>query len=390
MGLLAGIAASSAAALRFTDDSCFEVGIIRVCPEGVVGTSYSKQLNGAAGCEPHHAYRVSNGALPPGLSLSSNGLISGTPAQSGNYLFEVELRDVGPAEGGPDWCSNPKLAHREFTLNVLSGLSIETKSLQDKPASIGVAYSAPLNAMLLTALNPPAGTAATGVTWSVISGALPPGLSIVSGVITGTPTTAGSFTFVVQAELDPTRRDTETLQIDVTAALAITAPAKPRSEVGVAFAAKLVATGGTGVYTWSLGGGALPAGVALAADGTLAGTPTAAGAFSFTAALADSAGRTTTQTVAFSVAARLAISTQRLRAGKVGRLYRAKLTATGGVLPKKWKVKTGPLPRGIRFDRTLGLLSGTPTRPGRYRVTFEATDALKVTSKKTLLIEVLA
>ena len=76
--------------------------------------------------------------------------------------------------------------------------------------------------------------------------------------------------------------------------------------------------------------------------------------------------------------------------GKVGRLYRAKLTATGGVLPKKWKVKTGPLPRGIRFDRTLGLLSGTPTRPGRYRVTFEATDALKVTSKKTLLIEVLA
>jgi hypothetical protein len=242
----------------------------------------------------------------------------------------------------------------------------------------------------LTASNPPAGIAATAVTWSVLSGALPPGLSIVSGVITGTPTTAGSFTFVVQAELDPTRRDTETLRIDVTTAVAITAPAKPRSEIGVPFTAKLVATGGTGVYTWSLGGGVLPAGVVLAADGTLAGTPTAAGAFSFTAAIADSVGRTATQTVAFPVAARLAISTQRLRAVKVGRLYRAKLTATGGVLPKKWKVKTGPLPRGIRFDRTLGLLSGTPTRPGRYRVTFEATDALKVTSKKTLLIEVLA
>jgi hypothetical protein len=75
--------------------------------------------------------------------------------------------------------------------------------------------------------------------------------------------------------------------------------------------------------------------------------------------------------------------------GKVGRVYRAKLATTGGVPEKKWKITSGPLPRGIRLDRVLGVLSGTPTRPGRYRVTFEVTDTLKVKAAKKLVIEVL-
>jgi Putative Ig domain len=60
------------------------------------------------------------------------------------------------------------------------------------------------------------------------------------------------------------------------------------------------------------------------------------------------------------------------------------------VKPAAWGIFRGPLPRGIRFDRTLGTLAGTPRTPGRYRVTFEATDALGVVSKKTLTILVTA
>jgi hypothetical protein len=233
----------------------------------------------------------------------------------------------------------------------------------------------------------------------VISGALPPGLSIVNGVITGTPTTAGAFTFVVQSLLDPQRKDTETLQIDVTAALAISAP-KPFAagtagavtlwEVGLPFSSKLVAAGGNGTYTWSLADGALPTGMALAADGTVTGTPSVAGLSRATIHLADSVGRTADYQAVIGVAARLTISTTKLRPGKVGRVYRAKLATKGGVLQKKWKVTSGPLPRGIRLDRTLGVLSGTPTKPGRYRVTVEATDALKVKAVKKLVVEVLA
>ena len=49
----------------------------------------------------------------------------------------------------------------------------------------------------------------------------------------------------------------------------------------------------------------------------------------------------------------------------------------------------GPLPKGVRFDPRLGVLSGTPTKAGRYRVTFQVTDGLKVVAKKTLRIDIL-
>ena len=68
----------------------------------------------------------------------------------------------------------------------------------------------------------------------------------------------------------------------------------------------------------------------------------------------------------------------------------AKVATLGGVKPATWRIVRGPLPRGVRFDRTTGLLFGIPTRPGRYRVTFEATDALGVTAKKTLSIFIVA
>ena len=86
------------------------------------------------------------------------------------------------------------------------------------------------------------------------------------------------------------------------------------------------------------------------------------------------------------VADKLAISTLVLRTGKVGKLYAAKLKILGGVKPDAWSILRGRLPRRIRFDRTLGTLAGTPTRAGRYRVTFEATDPLGAVSKKTLTL----
>jgi hypothetical protein len=202
--------------------------------------------------------------------------------------------------------------------------------------------------------------------------------------------------FSVRAALADGRADTKGLEIIVRQPLAIAAArplttgASTQWEVGVPFSAKLSASGGSGTYTWSVAEGVLPSGFALAADGTLAGRAQTAGTYRATLRLTDTDGRTADYDAGFSVSSRLAISTLKLRSGKVGRLYRAKVATSGGIAPKKWKIKRGPLPRGIRFDRTLGVLSGTPTRPGRYRVTFEATDGLKVTASKTLVIEVLA
>jgi hypothetical protein len=400
VAVLAGVVVATAAALAFDDATPCPVTIdngqpLLVCPGGTVGASYPLQLVARGGCEPSFTFSVTNGAMPSGLSMSSSGLISGTLTRAGGSRFWVRIHDVGPAEGGPVWCTFPKEADREFMIVVNPRVIVTTPSAG--PGTIGAPYSLPLAAQMMSGpeqLSPPS----SPLTWTIVQGQLPAGLVLDSttGVISGTPTAEGASLFVVRAALVDGRSDTKGLEITVRQPLAIQA-LKPLSaagtptiwEVGVPFTGKLAASGGTGIYTWSLADGALPAGLALAADGTVAGTPRAAGPFRSTLRLTDTEGRTADYPAVFGVASRLAVSTLKLRPGKVGRLYRAKLATTGGIPLKKWKIKTGPLPRGIRFDRTLGLLSGTPTRPGRYRVTFEATDALKVTSTKTLVINVL-
>ena len=98
-----------------------------------------------------------------------------------------------------------------------------------------------------------------------MSGQLPPGLTLgaTDGVISGTPTTEGSYPFIVRAALADGRADTKALQIDVRAPVTIAPQTARRSEIGVPFQLALVATGGSGTYTWTLSSGTLPAGVTL-------------------------------------------------------------------------------------------------------------------------------
>ena len=393
---LAGVVAATAAALAFDDATpCRDAQPVFVCPAGTVDAPYSFQFQSHGGCGPAlpYQYRVVNGALPPGLSLASSGAMSGTPTNAGTWMFWVELSDENPPS--QSWCL-PKQAHREFSLTVHPRVLVATETTG--PATLGASYQQSLSAVMKSgpaATSPPS----SPLTWSLVQGQLPPGLTLdpSTGTISGTPTTEGSSSFVVRAALVDGRADTKGLTITVRQPLAIQAPtpfvstgAPTLWEVGVPFTARLGGTGGTSTYTWTLADGALPTGLGLTADGTVTGKPSAPGSFRATVRLTDTEGRTADYSAVFGVAQRLTISTLRLRPGKVGRVYRAKLATTGGVLPKTLRIVKGPLPRGVRFDRTLGVLSGTPTKPGRYRIRVEATDALKVKSAKTLVLDVLA
>jgi Putative Ig domain len=386
--VLAGVFVATAMALRFDDASCKDQDPCSP-PTGVIGKPYQHKLTGEGGNGAPYSYFLRTGAIPPGTSLNGDtGLISGTPTSSGTAHFGVELQDN--PKPAPDWCvTRNSCAYQEFTIVVLSGLSIDNQSVA--PGTIGQAYSQQLTATNITSLNPPAGPPANA-TWSLNSGTVPPGLTLgANGLLSGAPTTAGSFQFVVRAALDATRVDTETLTLVVRAPVAIAAPTVPKSEIGVAFRLAPTASGGTGgPYAWTLANGTLPAGLVLdPATGAVTGTPTAAGSFRFTSRATDTEGRIGEYSVSLTVASTLAITTQLLRPAKVGKLYRAKVASAGGIIPKLWKISKGPLPRGIRFDRTTGLLSGTPTKAGRYRVTFQVTDGLNVVAKKTLRIDVL-
>ena len=386
--LVAAAFASSGRALAWDDSMCPDVAgeNTNTCPPGTVGVSYSIRFREreGSGCGPDkQTFHYSSGALPPGLTLELNGTFSGIPTQAGTYKFYLEVREP---TNDPAHCRGDT-SQREFTLVINPGvpkLTIGPESAA--PGTVGTPYSLQMTA-----------TVSDSKIWSIKTGALPPGLAInpSTGVISGTPTAIGTYTFEVLAKVAADQRsDTKVLGIAVRQPLTIlgSSPFSPArraaSEVSVPFTAILSATGGLGAYTWSLSAGALPPGLSLL-DGTIDGTPTVPGVYRFTTTVTDAEGRAANYPGTIGVAAKLAISTLLLRPAKVGHLYRMTLATTGGLLPKKWKVTSGPLPSGIRFDRTLGVLSGTPTRPGRYRVTFEATDALKVTSTKTLVINVL-
>jgi Putative Ig domain len=394
--IAAGVAATVAQALRFDDGTpCPDTQPLFVCPAGTVDSSYSIKLIGYGGCEPEFTFSVTNGALPPGLSLGSNGQMSGAPTTAGTWKFWVRLHDVGPSEGGPAWCTNPQNADREFSLTVNPRVLVTSESAPG--ATVGAPYTLSLTAAMKSGPTTTA-PASSPFTWTIASGALPPGLSLTAstGVVSGTPTTEGSFLATYKAALVDGRSDTKTLEIVVRKPLVVSA-AKPFAttptptlwEVGVPFASKLTPSGGSGNYTYAIASGSLPTGLALAADGTVSGTPRTAGVYRATLRLSDDEGRSLDYAANFGVAARLAVSTLLLKPGKVGKLYRSRVAATGGVLPKAWRITAGKLPKGVRFDRKLGLVSGTPTKAGRYRLTFQVTDGLKVVATKTLRIDVL-
>jgi hypothetical protein len=400
VAVIAGVVAATAGALSFTQgDPCQDISSLFVCPGGAVGAPYSITLKADGGNGPPYTYFVRTGSLPSGLSLNSNtGVISGTPTVAGTSTVGIELQDK-PADAGCPGCgcvARNTCAYRDFKIDILAGLSIDNQSV---PAgTLGQAYSQSLTATLLTVVNPPTGTPANNVTWSLNSGSVPPGIALsAGGVLSGTPTAEGAYQFVVKAQRDATQVDTETLAITVRQPIKVTAP-KPFStspvptvwEVGVPFAGKLTPSGGSGTYTLALASGSLPTGLALGADGSITGTPHAAGIFEAVVKVTDSETRTLDYQVNFGVAARLAITTTSpLRAAKVGKQYVAKLKTTGGTLPRGWRVTVGPLPRGIRLDRTTGVLSGAPTKTGTYKITVQVTDGLKVVATKKLRLDVL-
>jgi hypothetical protein len=377
--LVALVAAPIALALRFTDES-FNT------PTGVTGQPYSHQFNGAAGCGPAlpYQYRLLDSSLPPGLVLDKGGLIHGVPTQGGDYSFWVELSDENPPSAS--WCI-PSTAQRQFTIKVVPGINILQNALNPKVAFLNRPY-------------PGFQLSASGVsgaqTWSLKSGALPPGMSVgPNGVVSGTPTAAGDFTFVIQVT-DGGRSDSETYTLNVVEELKITQAKAPLSEVGQPFVLQLKATGGRPALVWSLADGtALPAGLTLdAATGLIGGKPTVAGSYPLKLTVTDQLGLTQNVDVTVAVAAKLAVVKKALPVVKIGKLYKGRLTAHGGATPLKWRIlggRPGFLPAGIKLNAKTGEFSGIASgKTGLYRLRMQATDKLGVKASLPIVLKVVA
>jgi hypothetical protein len=384
-----GVAAAAPAGVGIADDPCPTVNgeNTNTCPTATTGTPYSIRFHEAegSGCGPGlQTFNVDSGTFPPGLVLATSGQVSGIPTQAGSFTFYIRINE--PTDRHEEGCQGSQ-GEKRFTIPVVPGLPKLTLGPESTTAATtGAPYS-----LQVTATVPDAKT------FSISAGALPPGLALdsASGLISGTPTTAGTYDFTVYAKVNAdSRSDSKALQIVVRDQLVVSAgePFVARravGEVSVPFDATISATGGFGTYTWAVTAGTVPPGLKLV-EGALTGTPKRAGNYAFIASVTDTEGRKTNFTARIVVAEKLSIAALVLKPAKVGKLYAVKLTTLGGVKPASWRVFRGPLPRGIRFDRVLGTLSGMPKKAGRYRVTFEATDALGVVSTRTLTIFVTA
>jgi hypothetical protein len=146
-------------------------------PNGTVGTSYSAQISASGGTSPYTFSKT--GTLPTGLTLSSAGLLSGTPTAAGTYTFTVTATDNASNTGGRSY--NPTISSGGVTLTV------NPTTLPN--GTVGTSYSAQISAS--------GGT--SPYTFSK-TGTLPTGLTLSSvGLLSGTPTAAGTYTFTVTA-----------------------------------------------------------------------------------------------------------------------------------------------------------------------------------------------
>ncbi|MCW2936855.1 MAG: hypothetical protein JWM19_7817, partial [Actinomycetia bacterium] len=212
-------------------------------------------------------------------------------------------------------------------------------------------------------------------TWSVSAGTLPSGITLnaSTGLLSGTPATAGTYPFTVKVTDHSGLSGTEAVSLLIVAGPSLSFPAPPAGWTNTVYSDTLTVSGGTGPFTWSVSSGKLPAGISLSADGNLTGTPTAVGTASFTVKVTDANGQSATQATSITISAGVSTTFSAPPAAVVGSAYSDTLTAAGGTAPYTWSVNAGSLPSGITLS-SAGVLSGTPTTTGTYSFTVNVID----------------
>ena len=259
-----------------------------------VGQPYSERLTAGrlvslnpptTGSDMPAAWSVQSGVLPPGVALSADGLLAGTPTAEGSFRFVVQA-DL--QNGSPP-------ATHEYTLVVRQPVAVQSPlgSQAGPTGEVGSRFEKTFTA-----------TGGSGTyTWSLSSGALPSGVALdaTRGTIDGTPRRAGSYKFVVTAKDSEGRVASTTAAMRVVTRLVIKTPRLKAATVARAYHARLAARGGVQPLKWRVVRGKLPPGMVLSQPGALAGIPHGAGSFRVTVEARDALGAKSKKTLVLLV-----------------------------------------------------------------------------------------
>jgi large repetitive protein len=397
-------------------------------PAGTVGAAFSQTLTATGGTAPF-TFSFSSGALPPGLTLSQAGVISGTPTAAGAFTFTVQaLNSTG--------CTGT----RAFTLFIATPPAVVTVEDDDNNARnaalAGVAAGAAgffagralapggprCGRFTVVPVTPALPACVIGQPYSlrfstsdgtsphnfIVKGAPPPGLTLdPNGNLSGTPTATGAYNFSV-AVTDARNCSSErpyTLVVNQSStsatgnpgalpagsalagapdglsagsALAINPDTLPTGTAGLAYKQTLVASGVAMPFRFSVAGGSLPAGLTLAPSGSISGTPTAAGTSNFTALVTDRYGNTAMRDYTITVnppCSKLSLSPAKLQEGEIGEAYSHRLKADGGTGPFIFALVDGALPAGLMLDPATGSIRGKPQQAATSKFKVRVTDS---------------
>jgi len=335
-----------------------------VLNDGKIGDAYSVNIDTATGSTDITYTLKSGNELPDGLSLV-DGIISGTPTNIGTteFIIIAQAPDaIAPVEA-------------TFTIEIVTvSLIFDDQSLNN--GIVGDPYLESVDFA----------TGSNVITYSLKSGSeLPEGLSLEDGIISGSPTTAGTSSFTIIADaidaIEPVEATFTITVQELGTKVTLNYQSFPLTSgtIGISYTAYIGTATGSSLTTYTLkSGSVLPAGLSLT-DKLITGTPTTAGTYEFTI-VADATNAESPVEATFTlVISKKTINYQgnSLSEGRVGESYSANIgTATGSSLIT-YALKSGStLPSGLTLADNI--ISGTPTSAGSFSfiIIANATDAV--------------
>ncbi len=312
------------------------------------GTAYSDRLKVAGGTLPY-LFALAWGSLPIGLNLDpATGIISGTPpvGSDGDYTFAVGVTDAA--------LPYASYAETQLTINVAPPLTISTPAALAK-GIVATPYTSTI------AVGGGSGTKL----FTLLTGTLPPGVTLsTAGILSGTPNSAGTYSFTIKVTDGANRTATGQFTITIVPRLLITTTRLSDAFTAVPYSQTLTGTGGEGGYSWELLSGTLPAGITFnGVTGIISGTAGTPMSLPLTLKLTDSGSRSTQQAFTLNVVAPLSITTTILPDAHVGVAYSQPVLKSGGIAPYSFGY-SGQLPPGLALDAATGVISGTPSTSG--------------------------
>ncbi len=362
-------------------------------PAGTVGSGYSFVFNATGSPAPTIS---ATGTLPPGLSLTSAGLLSGTPTTAGSFDFTV-LADNGIAPSAAEPVTVAILASVPGAPTGVSAVAGSTSATVSWSAPTDTGGS-PILSYTVTGTDITHSSSPASVT---VEGAPVPTSALVSGLNAG-----DAYRFIVVATTAAGSSIASAPSAPVTPFLAPTIAGTPSgATVGVGYSFSFTTTGYPAPTVSATG--ALPPGLTLSAAGVLAGTPTTTGSYSFTVSAANGhapdASRTISVTVASGAPASVSVVAGSNQAGTAGAPFDTRLAVTvsdsyanpvSGV-SVTFTVTSGSasFPGGAKSSVAVSTSAGVATAPvltagktaGPVTVTASAPGAVPATFNETVL-----